>query len=396
MDYLFVPGSSTAEVLGRQVLSHRPGTLLISLPTAQNHLAGLLARLTTLPVSAGNPTPRPIGDLLLVAHGLENGTYWINLSRTQRSPADFEQADDANTSNVIRLTAPLLTPAGGGAMNTITVRLRGCNIGIARPFVEKLQAAMTPAGVTLNMTAPLHFDEFHGITGGTLEYFAHKFTVKVKKQFLKPNGTQDRDALLAAFDAKGFTYLDGTAIPAAAWTDWVPPNIHPSAANWKQSFNTQVDLSPAVGTQTTVTIHREYRYETIPFSWDWRTANPGSHALQLDVLRNTLPLGTVPPSNRHLYDPSYAWPLYERYGFTDIDDMVDHLDWNITFTGGTLHFRTNRHEYTVMLPITNPPAAGTPPPKPVMKFYNFFPSSAATGPAVLNLDETNAGLFLIL
>jgi hypothetical protein len=401
MDYLFVPGGSTAEVLGRQVLSRRPNTLLITPPPAQNHVAGLLARLTALPPSAGNPTPRPIGDILLVAHGLETGNYFIPLSRALPSPADFEKADDADASasNPVRLTAALLTPPGGGGMNTITVRLRGCNIGRARPFIEKLRSAMTPAGGTVNVTAPLHFDEFHGIRGGHVEYLAHKFTLRVPAPFLRPDRSADRPALLAAFHAAGFTYLDGTAIPAVAWDGWVPRNIHPPPAQWKQSFDTDVELSPAVGGQTKVTIHREYRYETIPFSWDWGAPDPGNHPDRLDILRNTLPLGTIPPSGKHLYDPSYPWPLYERYGFVDIDDMVDHLDWRVTSSGGRLHFRATQFQYTVMLPITDPPAATVPPAPPatpVLKLYNFFPSSAAGGPAVLGLDETNARLFLIL
>ena len=402
MDYLFVPGSTTEESLGRTTISKRPNTTAITLRAAKNHVAGLIAHLGTLASSASNPNPRPIGDLLLVAHGLETGNYFIPLSRRLGSPADFEKADDADTSNAVRVTASLVTPAGGGAMNTITIRLRGCNIGVARPFIEKLRDAMAPSGGTVNITAPLHFDEFHGITGGIVEYLAHKFTIKVQKQFLKPDRSADRNALLAAFGAAGFTYLDGTPIPAAAWNAWVPRNIHPSGARWKQSFNTQVDLNPAVGSQTSVTIHREYRYEQIPFSWDWGTpSDPGNEHDRLEVLRTTLPQGTV--AGRQLYDPGYPWPLYERYGFTDIDDMVgqglptDKLKWSITYSGRVLHFRARRHEYTVMLPVTDPPGAAVPPnpaPNPVLRFYNFFPSSAAGGAAVMNLNEANTGLFL--
>jgi hypothetical protein len=116
MDYLFVPGSSASELLGRRVLSRRPNTTLIALPAAQKHAAGLLARLTTLLPTPANPNPRPIGDILFLAHGLETGDYFIRLSRTLGSPTDFEKADAANTSDVVRLTAPLLTPAAGGAM----------------------------------------------------------------------------------------------------------------------------------------------------------------------------------------------------------------------------------------------------------------------------------------
>ncbi len=277
-------------------------------------------------------------------------------------------------------------------MNTITVRLRGCNIGKARPFVEKLQKAQTPSGGILKLTAPLHFDEFHHIKGGHVEYLAHKFTLKVPTPFKDSHGRDDRPALLAAFAANpDFKYLDGTAIPAAAWSSWVPTNIHPPPSSWKQSFDTQVDLNPTANGQTTVTVHREYRFETIPFTWTWGAPDPGNDHDRIELLRTSLPQGKV--NGLHLYDPSYPWPLYERYGFTDVDDYVDHLNWSDTFGRGTHHFNATRFEYTVMLPITDPPAAGA---NPVLRFYNYFPSSAATGPAVLNLDETNSDLFLIL
>jgi hypothetical protein len=177
----------------------------------------------------------------------------------------------------------------------------------------------------------------------------------------------------------------------------VPALIHPPASRWKRSFDMPVDLSPAVGTQTIVTVHREYRYETIPFKWTWKAPDPGNDHDRIELLRTTLPQGTV--NGVHIYDPTYEWPLYERFGFSSLNDYVDNLNWKDTFSGGTHHFAATRHEYTVMLPVTDPPAAAVPPakpPNPVLKFYNFFPRTAATGPAVVNLDETNAQLFLIL
>jgi hypothetical protein len=409
MDYLFVPGSGRAENLGRRVLQRRPNTLLVTPRRRDNHVAGLLARLATLAPTAANPNPRPIGDTLLVAHGNETGEYFLKLARALDSPTTFELVDDANNANVVRLTAALLTPAGGGPLNTITVRLRGCNIGAARPFVEKLQEAMAPAGGTLNMTAPLHFDEFHDIGGGTVEYLAHKFTVTAPQQFRLPPprprqlGASDRPALLAAFAGKNFTFLDGTAIPAGDWTNFIPNEIHPPRRRWHQTFPMDVDLDPPVGAQTMAAIHREYRYDQSPFSWNWHAPNPAIHQRgnqprpltndERDILRDTLPQGGVPPSNRHLYDPDYPWPLYERFGVTNLGDFVDNLDWTVTFDGRTLHFRTVRHEYTVMLPITDPPA---PPARPVLRFYNFFAARRAAVAADFHLDETNADLYLIL
>ena len=79
-DYLFVPGSDGAENLGRTIISRSPNTTLITRPGPQNHLAGLLAHLTTATAIA-----RPIGDIILVAHGADTGFYFIPLSRSLSS-----------------------------------------------------------------------------------------------------------------------------------------------------------------------------------------------------------------------------------------------------------------------------------------------------------------------
>lgn len=385
MDYLFVPGGGKDEDLGRQVIGRRPNTTTIALPGAQNNVAGLIAKL------GGAGITHPIGDILLVAHGLEAGEYFIPLSAQVGSPCDYEKAVAADAANTIRLPPALLRAAPADPLQTITCRLRGCNIGKARPLVERLQKAVTPAGGSLNMVAPLHFDEFHNIHGGWVEFLAHKFTLRVAQQFKTSAGKDDRAALLAAFDAAGFTYLDGTAIPTASWANWVPASIHPSADQWKQRFDFTVDLSPAANTQTTVTMHREYRYEQLPVTWTWSAPDPGTDALRLDLLRTSLPLGTL--NGQHVYDPGYGWPMYERMGFTSIDDLVDHLHWVFPYSNKTFHYRAIRHEYTVMLPITDPPAGAS---NPALKLYNFFPQTAASGPGVFNLDETNTDLFLNL
>jgi hypothetical protein len=122
-------------------------------------------------LNAGGSITPPIGDILLVAHGLETGNYYLPLSSTMGSPADFEQARAADNSDAIRIPAAVVTSSGGGGMNTITVRMRGCNTGKAKPFIEKMQKAMTPSGGSLNVTAPLHFDEFHDIHAAALSFW---------------------------------------------------------------------------------------------------------------------------------------------------------------------------------------------------------------------------------
>jgi hypothetical protein len=48
---------------------------------------------------------------------------------------------------------------------------------------------------------------------------------------------------VAAF-ASQCHYLNGTAIPAADWTNRIPKKIHPLPARWRQQFDFDVDLDP--------------------------------------------------------------------------------------------------------------------------------------------------------
>lgn len=385
MDYLFIPGSTPAENLGKTYFSKRPGTTLITPSRGNLHVAGFLAKL-----GAGAPVTLPIGDLILTAHGNETGKYGIPLSRTIAAPADFEVLVTADSTNAIRIPVRLVTDPADGTVNTITLRLHGCNIGKAQPFVAKFQTAMTPTGGSLNLVAPLHFDELQEIRGGCIEFLAHKFTLSEKQKFVTSTGADDRPALLAAFDAAGFTYLDGTKIPTASWDTWVPSSIHPPPSKWKQEFPMNVDLSPDVNGQTTIHVDRQYRFETPPpFTWSWAAPDPKDPQKRLDLLKSSLPQGTL--NGLHMYDPAYDWPIYARVGFTDIDDFVDNLNWKVTFSGGKLHYSAQQFLYTVVLPITDPPV---PPANPALKLYNFFPKTAATGPAVMNLDESNTDLFI--
>ena len=65
----------------------------------------------------------------------------------------------------------------------------------------------------------------------------------------------------------------------------------------------------------------------------------------------------------------------------------------MTKSGTKLKFRAERHEYTLLIPIADPPAP--PATKPTLKFYNFYPSSGTSG-FVSTLNESNALLFLSL
>src|SRR5262245_56770448 len=129
MDYLFVPGNDPESQLGRKVISRRPNTTLITRPVAQNHIAGLLARLAPASVT------HPIGDILLVGHARSRGEWLVPLSPSVGSPCDFEKTSDADAADTIRLQPALLQATTSDPLQTITVRLIGCNMGKYQPLV---------------------------------------------------------------------------------------------------------------------------------------------------------------------------------------------------------------------------------------------------------------------
>ncbi len=385
MDLFFIPGDTPADRLAQRFFVKRPGATRPTIKPVKNHLEGFLGTLV------GDTTlTRPIGDIITVAHGADVGQYFIPLKGSVGVPADFEKVVTADTNDTIRIDAALVTPSGGGAQATITVRMMGCNIGEARPLIEKFQSAMKPKSGALHVIAPLHFDEVHSIKGGLVEFLAHNFTLRVKDKF------PDLASLLNAFDQKGFTYLDGTAIPATAWDAWVPRDIHPSDS--PQEFGFDVTLDPAANGQTDVRMHRQYRFKMEPFMHGVIAPDPGTDHDRIELLRRNLPKAST-PAGEHVYDPSYPWPLWKRYGFAKLDDFVDNLNWKDTFDRSTNKhlFTAKMPQYTVMLPVTDPPGPTVPPkppPRPRMTFYNFYPDGNTT--ADMHIDETNAKLFLIL
>jgi hypothetical protein len=388
MDYAFIPGGTPAEEKGRTVFALRANTKLIAAKKAQRHIQGFLKLLAT----SGSVT-RPIGDIVLVAHGSPTADYFMAADKKHSDPTTFEDLVEVNANNTIRLDATQLS-SGGDPLQVITVRVKGCNIGNSPQFIGMFEQAMQPSGGSLKMTAPKHFNEFSPIKGGWVEYLAYDFSISSKTKIKGTAPQTDRDAVIQAFAGKNFPLITGAAgstVPAAAWNTWIPTNVHPGQAQWIQSFDYQVALSPAVGAVSTATLHREYRYtRSVPFTWSWKAADPGTQAGRLKILHDTLPLGTY--RGVHAYDPDYPYPMYERYGYTDVDDYVNNLDWKVTSWKGTLNFSAVRHEYTVQIPIAGDPVA--PSTDPDLTFYNFYPSRSSSPPAVTNLDETNAALYI--
>ena len=162
---------------------------------------------------------KPIGDIVLGAHANEEGQLFMPVVPGQVGPTRFETLEETlkkpKHSIAIPDTVIGFTP---GSQVTHAVHIKGCNIGNALPFLQKLKEAL---GGHVQVTAPKFF---HGATPepeGAFEYVGYQFALKRTKRF------KDRKEALTEFDAAQFQLTNGTSVDQANWNAVIPkdPNM---------------------------------------------------------------------------------------------------------------------------------------------------------------------------
>lgn len=203
MDFGFAPGGTAQDGRVRQLFQRRANTTLIHNPRTIATVRAFVDHLAT-----SGTVARPIEDALIGAHANSEGWIFIPMFGGQAGPTSYEILEDtlANPARSIALQDAVIGHNPGDPI-THSVHFKGCNIGKAQPFVAKFREAL---GDHVNVTAPKHF---HGITPeprlGIFEYMAYEFSLR------QPTDFPNRAAVLAAFQAAGFSYVDGTAVAAA-------------------------------------------------------------------------------------------------------------------------------------------------------------------------------------
>jgi len=228
MDYGFAPGNGNIASLLRNFFSHRNLTTLVTtnavispknIVTVEQFIGHVNAEVT----------PLPIGSILIGAHSTSGGTMVIPMfiditTNKPITPTTYETLDLAISNNAIKIPGAVI---GNPPVGTHYFHIRGCNIGKAPAFLQHLKVAL---GGGVNVTGPKHFYgisntvNLHRTNIGIFEFMCYEFSVR------SPKPVNDSDALVAKFisasnaaaTAGEYRYVNGTQVPDARWSAWIP------------------------------------------------------------------------------------------------------------------------------------------------------------------------------
>jgi hypothetical protein len=377
MDFAFAPGRGKEYTLARQLFALRPNTNVIQGRTLRT-IADFFTHLNT----TGGLT-LPAEDLYIVSHGNDHAWTEIHLDGTQKKgPTGFEQADAAVrghgdpfhtgvTSGSVEIPTDVNHDSNGD-LGSMATNFRGCRIGVAEPFVDKLKEAF---GGESPVTAPKRFYWIERLGGvGMMEFLLYSFGV-VNKTALT-----DKAAVIDALDAApDLTFIDSSKVPTANWNDWVPKDVSRGRRPAKKKI--YLNFGQTLGTRTGIPFKIEFRHEVPRFGpYEITGLSPmPAKADQLETLRQTLKDDANQPGSR--FASGHPFPVFKRYRQSNIDDFVDNLSWAFTpdAAHSTLACVGSQHEYTVLVPITDPPDLKT-----GNLIFNFYPSPGSTAAVVEN------------
>ncbi len=382
MDFGFSPGPPRDSHLAdlRMMFTLRANTKLIA--GSVTSVRGFIQHL-----SGTSAITKPVGDLLLGTHANDEGQLSIPMFPGQSDWTKFETLEKtiSDTSKSIAIPDPLIGFKTGDPI-THAVHLKGCNVGVAQPFLVKLKEAL---GGNVSLTAPKFF---HGATTepqGSFEYMGYQFALSRTELFLKPDKrTPDRPKALAEFDAKQFKLINNNVVPKADWDKLIPPN-----PNVEKREQVTSQLGQKFGKRTTVHTPRQYRVEPISFGpWTVPYPNagavPSSKTQQLQDLENHLQTDAR-------FQSSHPYPQYEREGFADISAFVAGYNWDCRKRGASLVCTGKRFLFVFVIAVTDPatvPATGIFADGNLI--FNFYPASGSGLNAIANaLQVTDATYF---
>ena len=397
MDYAFAPGRKKNEYAQkmRQLLTNRPQTTLIdkkkirTVKQFREHLES-----STL-------VPKPIGNLIISSHGSDSGWLQIKLDNLSPTILNYESLKEVKDRDTIKIPNTLVENSEGEKAPLI-IHIKGCKIGApdALPFMELLKIAFGANASAV--TAPMHFHATkpNAPPGAAFEFLSYSFSIFQK------NELTTKSAVVFALQKSAFSFISvGSSppqlVPDGLWNALIPENVKALKKTPKREY---FRLGETAGGQTKIKITREFRHKTRQYSITLNgpaNAIPERTAERMSILTDAI-------SNHPTFQSGYGYPIYKRYKYTNTTDFIEGLEWTFTPNQkkGKLKCVGTRHEYTVVLPITDPASDSTPFPsdsaeeKEWRKWYlkknlifNFFPKKGSSDPTVINLLETDNRLF---
>jgi len=356
-DFAFVPGTDPHSGYARQFHANRPRSKVITgfgpIDDTLESFIDALGRSTDV--------DHPVAYPVVVSHANEEGQLLIAMNvLAGANVIEYEDLEAAVGSGRLHLDPALLQPRpqSGGQPAPAQLRVRGCRIGNALPFLRKLKDAL---GGAIQVNAPKHFQYYGDITStgsgglnGVYEQMSYDFTVS------RPDPVANRAALITAFKKADFNWIDKKPVPAGTWSalmalPGMPKNIHDSG---QHPLDYKVVARAAGKTADLVDDMAEYRYAREPLFGDDEKGNPlwGAFPLAKDPGTYLRRRAAVQQelSTQPLYQDSHPYPKWARSGFSSLDVFMAGWHWPMRYnkSTGQLQYRAERSKYTFVVPIT--------------------------------------------
>ncbi|WP_417361710.1 hypothetical protein [Galbibacter sp.] len=363
MDYAFAPGRTGQDNRVRNMFNRMDNTTLInrhSVTTVRQFIQHL---------SSNGSVTRPIEDALNGAHANAQGFLFISMYPGQQGPTSFETLEDtmSNSNRSIEIPDATIGHAVGDPI-THSFHFKGCNIGKAVPFLEKLKEAL---GGNVQVSAPKHFHFLSDQRNfGTIEGLSYQFIMS------QPTPLANRAALLTAFQNSGnFEFYDSSNVPDAKWEEWLPSRIRPRdlKRRYRKDKYVNLNLGQTIGTRTTVRYDIEFRTDKEQFNYTINFPStsdvPNGATARKQALEDSL-------NNDPQFDASHDFPIYERWGYHSLNDFIQGYTWDFDKNGRMLVCLGTRFSYTLLPPIVEISTGDF--------LFNYYPASSSSNAAITN------------
>ena len=381
MDYAFAPGASGYDGMIRRMYSYRPSTTLIN-KTGVNSVKDFFDHLAV----AGTITTPPLDNILIGSHGNESGWMNVQLDPAFGAHTTYEAIESvmAAIPRTCQIADAIINPRpvdGNNQPINASLYIRGCRIGVMTAFIQKLKDAINGLSTTdIGVSAPKFFHEVYEMTQGIFELFNYDFHLYTNTPATNKGG------LVTKLKALNYTDIYGTAITDAQWNKWVGTNI---TRDVDPLVTVTLASSPIPHFPSLRAGFYRYRYSTIvSFTIDPSVgALPTSAAAIATLLKQQFhDLATNPGTNQFglMLQDTHPFPLYKRYEYNSIDEMIDGLKWILNSSSRT--YTGKRYEYSVCPPVINNNANNE-------VIYNFFASPSGGSATVRNFNEDDANYF---
>jgi hypothetical protein len=395
VDQAFAPGTSEFDVLAREALAlrRRDGETASTtqILSTSGTLEGFMREMADSPIRVQRPVP----EIILLSHASETGWLEMALTDEQRNEQQYETLTRVGTT--LNIPDEVLKD-GGGTLHPAIVRVRGCRIGIARPFLRKLKDALKNVSTLI---APRHFqaastwtDEV-GKVIARMEFLMYCFESYPQRPVSPLPESTPRQNITDTFKADKHVRVDGTVVPDDQWDRWLDQAKAP-----KKSVKVAKKYVPPLGIPVRLPaawtvdpsegdllncFSFEHFISTNNGPWEIGGENVAKEtaAARRTFIKSQLRNPATKAKFAVCFD-DHPWPIWQRYlkvryeTFTSFDDFLAGFDW--VFESGAWYGM--RHVSRMLVPITFPVATN-------ILLANYYPVGATAAHTAL-VEQDNA------